>query len=84
MKSSIMPTYEQLAVRWAKAEQDKAKMAKTIERLKKKELRTKRPNTTSTIEYKVDNTGWYALAIILTIFIVSVGMFIINEIYQVL
>lgn len=77
MKSSIMPTYEQLAVRWAKAEQDKAKMAKTIERLKKQPVKTR-------VKVVKDQSGWYALAIILTIFIVSVGMFIINEIYQVL
>lgn len=77
MKSSIMPTYEQLAVRWAKAEQDKAKMAKTIERLKKRPART----ITKVVR---DDTGWYALAIIFTIFIVAVGMFIINEKYQVL
>lgn len=78
MKStSIMPTYEQLAVRWAKAEQDKAKMAKTIERLKKQPVKTR-------VKVVTDNTGWYALAIIFTIFIVAVGMFIINEKYQVL
>lgn len=84
MKNSIMPTYEQLAVWLAKSEQEKEKLRKTIDRLKKRPTRTERPNTTSTIEYKVDNTGWYALAIILTIFIVAVGMFIINEKYQVL
>lgn len=74
MKSSIMPTYEQLAVRWAKAEQEKAKMAKTIERLKKQPVKTR-------VKVVTDNTGWYALAIILTIFIVAAGMFIIKEKY---
>lgn len=75
MKSSIMPTYEQLAVRWAKAEQEKEKLRKTIESLKKPPVKTR-------VKLVTDNTGWYALAIILTIFIVAVGIFIINEKYQ--
>lgn len=77
MKQTIMPTYEQLAVWLAKSEQEKEKLRKTIERLKKRPVKPNFPVD----RIITDNTGWYALAIILTIFIVAVGMFIINEKY---
>ena len=77
MKSSIMPTYEQLVLKLVNKTEENEKLRKTIDRLKK------RPTKTIT-KVVTDNTGWYALSIILTIFIVAVGMFIINEKYQVL
>lgn len=74
MKQTIMPTYEQLALKLVNKTEENEKLRKTIERLKK------RPPATIT-KVVMDYTGWYALSITLAVIVVIIGLFIINEKY---